>query len=60
VWVFDPQQVADEQPSWWWNPLTWVTDEVKAADLAEGKELAESLLDRGAAHVKMRAMRDWC
>ena len=35
VWVFDPQQVADEQPSWWWNPLTWVTDEVKAADLAE-------------------------
>ncbi|MCW0217843.1 MAG: anthranilate phosphoribosyltransferase [Prosthecobacter sp.] len=32
----------------------------KAADLAEGKELAESLLDRGAAHVKMRAMRDWC
>lgn len=35
MWVFDPQQVADEQPSWWWNPLTWVTDEVKAADLAE-------------------------
>ncbi|SKA82702.1 anthranilate phosphoribosyltransferase [Prosthecobacter debontii] len=32
----------------------------KAADLAEGKSLAESLLDRGAAHAKMRAMRDWC
>lgn len=35
VWVFDPQRVAEEEPSWWWNPLTWVTDEVKAADLAE-------------------------
>lgn len=32
----------------------------KAADLAEGKTLAESLLDRGAAHAKMVAMRDWC
>ncbi|MEN3942838.1 anthranilate phosphoribosyltransferase [Prosthecobacter sp. SYSU 5D2] len=29
-------------------------------DLAEGKSLAESLLDRGAAHAKMVAMRDWC
>lgn len=32
----------------------------KAADLLEGKALAESVLDRGAAHAKMRAMRDWC
>ncbi|MES2735052.1 MAG: anthranilate phosphoribosyltransferase [Verrucomicrobiota bacterium] len=32
----------------------------KAPDLAEGKTLAESLLDRGAAHAKMVAMRDWC
>lgn len=29
-------------------------------DLAEGKTLAESLLDRGAAHAKMVTMRDWC
>lgn len=35
VWVFDPQGVAGEEPTWWWNPLSWVTDEVKAADLAE-------------------------
>ncbi|ANQ76166.1 MULTISPECIES: type IV secretory system conjugative DNA transfer family protein [Rhodococcus] len=35
VWVFDPQRVANEEPSWWWNPLTWVTDEVRAADLAD-------------------------
>lgn len=32
----------------------------KAADLGAGKSLAEELLDRGAAHVKMRAMQDLC
>ena len=35
VWVFDPQSIALEQPTWWWNPLSYVTDEVKAARLAE-------------------------
>jgi len=35
VWVFDPQQIALEEPTWWWNPLSYVTDEVKAAKLAE-------------------------
>lgn len=35
VWVFDPQKVAGEEPTWWWNPLSWVKDEVKAADLAD-------------------------
>ncbi|MDR1513926.1 MAG: TraM recognition domain-containing protein [Propionibacteriaceae bacterium] len=34
VWVFDPQSVAFEEPSMWWNPLTYVTDDIKAADLA--------------------------
>jgi hypothetical protein len=24
VWVFDPQSVANETPSWWWNPLTYI------------------------------------
>jgi anthranilate phosphoribosyltransferase len=32
----------------------------KAADMQAGKALAESLLDRGAAHEKMRALHDWC
>ncbi len=32
----------------------------KAATLLEGRALAETSLDRGAAHAKMRAMRDWC
>ena len=35
VWVFDPQAIAGEEPSWWWNPLTFVTDEVKAEILAD-------------------------
>ncbi|HRH96725.1 MAG TPA: anthranilate phosphoribosyltransferase [Prosthecobacter sp.] len=32
----------------------------KAADLVAGKALAEELLNRGAAHAKLRAMQDLC
>lgn len=32
----------------------------KAAGLAEGRKLSEELLDRGAAHAKLRALQDWC
>lgn len=35
AWVFDPQSVANEEPTWWWNPLSYVTDEVKAARMAD-------------------------
>jgi type IV secretory pathway TraG/TraD family ATPase VirD4 len=35
VWVFDPQSLVNEPPTWWWNPLTYVTDEVKADILAD-------------------------
>lgn len=35
VWVFDPQGIAGEEPTWWWDPLSYVTDEVRAAKLAE-------------------------
>ncbi len=35
VWVFDPQEVCAEEPNWWWNPLSYVTDEVKARQLAD-------------------------
>ena len=35
VWVFDPQQVAAEPPGWWWNPLSYVVDEVRAGELAD-------------------------
>ncbi|MEX5307656.1 TraM recognition domain-containing protein [Kocuria sp. CPCC 205258] len=34
VWVFDPQGVAGEKPSWWWNPLSYVTDSERAAEMA--------------------------
>lgn len=35
VWVFDPQEVCEEPNTWWWNPLTYITDETKARELAE-------------------------
>lgn len=35
VWVFDPQAVAGEDPAWWWDPLSYVTDEVQAGKLAD-------------------------
>lgn len=28
VWVFDPQNQAGEQPTWWWNPLSFVGDNI--------------------------------
>jgi type IV secretory pathway TraG/TraD family ATPase VirD4 len=34
VWVFDPQRIVLEEPTWWWNPLSYVTDDVQAAKLA--------------------------
>lgn len=34
VWAFDPQRIALEDATWWWNPLSYVTDDVKAAKLA--------------------------
>lgn len=39
AWVFDPQGVAGESPTWFWNPLGWVRDggvdaQVRAAELA--------------------------
>ncbi|RGE19090.1 type IV secretory system conjugative DNA transfer family protein [Leucobacter sp. wl10] len=35
VLIFDPQGIALEPPSWWWNPLTYVVDDVRAYRLAE-------------------------
>ncbi|GAA2170554.1 hypothetical protein GCM10009846_01360 [Agrococcus versicolor] len=34
VWVFDPQGVAEEPATWWWDPLSYVTDDEKARTLA--------------------------
>lgn len=35
VWVFDPQAVAEEEPSWWWNPLSYVKNEATAGNMAQ-------------------------
>jgi type IV secretory pathway TraG/TraD family ATPase VirD4 len=34
VWVFDPQGIALEEPTWWWNPLSYVKDDETAAKMA--------------------------
>ena len=34
VWIFDPQGIADGQPTWWWNPLDMATDLAGARNLA--------------------------
>ncbi|WP_275450769.1 type IV secretory system conjugative DNA transfer family protein [Arthrobacter sp. H20] len=35
VWAFDPQKIAQKEPIWWWNPLSYVTDEGKAVRFAQ-------------------------
>ncbi|MFZ4896416.1 type IV secretory system conjugative DNA transfer family protein [Plantibacter sp. Mn2098] len=35
VWSFDPQQIAGDAPIWWWNPLSYVTDDSKAKTIAQ-------------------------
>lgn len=36
TWVFDPQGITGSAKArWWWNPLSYVTDPVQAAKLAE-------------------------
>ncbi|MUK02792.1 TraM recognition domain-containing protein [Vibrio cholerae] len=35
VFVFDPQSVVGEPPTWWWNPLSTVTNGTEANALAE-------------------------
>lgn len=35
VWVFDPQAVAEEDPTWWWNPLSYVKNEATAGNMAQ-------------------------
>jgi hypothetical protein len=40
VWVFDPQGIVGELAGWWWNPLSYVTDEVKPVQVADVFALA--------------------
>lgn len=34
VWVFDPQDLSGEAPTWWWNPLSYVTGVPEAEEMA--------------------------
>lgn len=34
AWVFDPQRVANEPATWWWNPLTYIAAHDPATDRA--------------------------
>lgn len=45
VWVFDPQSVANEPARFWWNPLGYVTDTERAAEMAENFMLGSRDLD---------------
>jgi len=35
VWAFDPQNISGDEATWWWNPLSYVTNDEKAASLAK-------------------------
>ncbi len=36
IWNFDPQQITTPaKPTWWWNPLTYVTSDAKASELTD-------------------------
>lgn len=34
VWIFDPQQIVGEEPTWWWNPLSYIKNGLDAEELA--------------------------
>lgn len=46
VWVHDVQGIIGEEPSWWWNPLSFVTDMETAEKLAD--VFVSSATDAGA------------
>ncbi|MGW4719723.1 type IV secretory system conjugative DNA transfer family protein [Nocardia sp. NPDC004260] len=48
VWVFDPQGVAEEENSWYWDPCAWVRGEDGGP---EAQERAAHLADHFAASV---------
>ncbi|MEU2258545.1 TraM recognition domain-containing protein [Nocardia xishanensis] len=48
VWVFDPQGVAEEECSWYWDPCAWVRGEEGGP---EAQERAAELADHFAASV---------
>jgi hypothetical protein len=35
IWNFDPERLTGGQPSWWWNPLSYVTSDRRALELTD-------------------------
>lgn len=52
VWVFDPQRVANTDPSWWWNPLSYIAR--RTHGLA-GDDISETRAEKLAAQFVMSA-----
>lgn len=51
TWVFDPQDIAGEKPTWYWNPLR------NLRSLTEAEELAETLAE-AKIEDKQKAQED--
>jgi type IV secretory pathway TraG/TraD family ATPase VirD4 len=43
VWAFDPQCLAGEQPTWWWNPLSYISGVGKPERVDKATQLAAVL-----------------
>jgi len=53
LWIFDPQKVVGQDPpTWWWNPLTYVTDIAKASAMASLFSAAVGAGDKGDAYFE--------
>ena len=46
VFVLDPQRIASQPASWWWNPLSYVTSGRRARELTAA--FADAYVDRNA------------
>jgi len=44
AWVFDPQRVANEPATWWWNPLTYIAAHDPATNRARRDPLTGYVL----------------
>ena len=47
VRVFDPQGIIGEQPTWWWNPLSYITAVPPAQQWGRAAELAGVVIAAG-------------
>jgi len=52
LWIFDPQQIVGQGPTWWWNPLTYATDISRATALASVFAASVGAGDKGDAYFE--------